>query len=49
MEDTGRGMPYYIYVCDNEIKSKFNLFPNLIFIYKILIIISLLGMKIYSC
>ena len=31
MEDYGRGMPYYIYVCDNEIKSKFNLFPDLIF------------------
>ena len=31
MKDSGREMPYDIYVCDNEIKSKFNLFPELIF------------------
>ena len=34
MKDYGKSMEYDIYVCDKEIKSKFNLFPDLIFYYQ---------------
>ena len=34
IKDYGNSMEYDVYVCDKEIKSKFNLFPELIFYYQ---------------